>query len=126
MTKVELVVTSSGNVDSLRLNQFVRELVVDLRSKAKVVVEAPKTEPRPGAKSGVGFEVGRIVLAGALSAATAQAVASVLKVWVRRRKDTIVRVRRGDAEVVIKGTSSDVDAALARLSYVLETTDPDS
>lgn len=63
------------------------------------------------------------MLAGVFSATTVQALASVLKIWIKKRKDSVFRLSRGDVELVVEGTGAEVDAALARLPEILGTTD---
>lgn len=124
MTKVDLVFSSHRQVDSVRLDRLTRELAADLRREARIVVDvAPGAAARSGAKSGAGLEVGRLVLAGVFSATTVQALASVLKIWIKKRKDSVFRLSRGDVELVVEGTGAEVDAALARLPEILGTTD---
>jgi hypothetical protein len=116
MADAELTISGYPGIRPADLDAMARALAGDIRRHARLGAQPPAAAAAPGTKSGGAVELGKLALTGAFSATTVKALAAVLRVWIEHRRAGVVKIKRGDDEVVIKGTAKEVDAALDRLS----------
>jgi Effector Associated Constant Component 1 len=123
MTDVELVISGYPGIRPVELDAMARELAADVRQHARLTAQPQPATPSPGMKSGGAVELGKLVLTGVFSATTVKALSAVLRVWIEHRRAGVVKIRRGDDEVLIQGTAKEVSAALDRLPELWAPTD---
>ena len=123
MADVQLVVSGYPGIRPTELDQMTRELAADIQRHARLTARPQSSAPAAGAKSGTAIELGRLVLTGVFSANSIKALCSVLKVWMEHRRAGMIKIRDGDREVEIHGTSKEIGAALERLSQLWKPAD---
>ncbi|MEV1143859.1 hypothetical protein [Micromonospora sp. NPDC049799] len=95
-----------------RLDAVTRGLTTDLRTVRGVTVRHATTTSAAHGKSPEAWALGMLVVGGLFSATTMRAIVQIVIANADRAKARSIRLRRGDAEVVITGQSRVDDPAL--------------
>ncbi|WP_067664914.1 hypothetical protein [Nocardia miyunensis] len=117
----EVLLTVTLDPGAMRqLDQRMKELETDLRGIRGVAVGRGPVTDIPGAKSGVGFAVGSLVVSGALGGTVTLAIRDVLIQFLTRHRANSVTVRNGDREITIdRPSDGQVDAIVGQLPDLL-------
>ncbi|MBB5958811.1 hypothetical protein FHS29_005420 [Saccharothrix tamanrassetensis] len=94
----------AASATNMLLEELLRGARVDVR-------HAPATLP-DGAKSGTGMAISELLLNGAVPAAVAAAVASVITAFVQRGSARKVVIRSGDESITVQGGDARTQRAL--------------
>jgi hypothetical protein len=119
----ELVIEFSPGegVSAARFDRLCAEAAAEVRAVRGLTVASPQADPAPGSKSGLGHEIGVLIVSGVVSAAGLKAIADVVIACAQRTTIGSVTVRRGDTEVTMSGLHpKDVPAETAKLVEALE------
>ncbi|CCH27442.1 hypothetical protein ABZ816_32750 [Actinosynnema sp. NPDC047251] len=95
---------SAASATNMLLDELVRGARVDVR-------HAPAELP-DGAKSGTGMALTELLLNGAVPAAVAAAVASVVTAFVQRGSARKVVIKKGDSTITVQGGDARTQKAL--------------
>jgi hypothetical protein len=123
MTDLQLVVSGYPGIRPTELDQMTRELAADIQRHTRLTAQPQSSAPAAGSKSGTAVDIGKLVLTGVFSANSIKALCSVLKVWIEHRRAGLIKIRDGDREVEIHGTSKEISAALDHLSELWKPAD---
>ncbi|MFD1147797.1 hypothetical protein [Saccharothrix hoggarensis] len=88
------------------------QLLQELVRGARVDARPARAAAPEGSKSGAGATLAELVLNGALPAAVAAAVASVVTAFVQRGGARKVTIRNGDDEITVEGVGARSQKAL--------------
>ncbi|GAA1330750.1 hypothetical protein [Saccharothrix algeriensis] len=87
-------------------------LIGELVRGARVDARRAPAAPPPGAKSGAGMAISELLLNGAVPAAVAAAVASVVTAFVQRGSARKVVIRSGEESITVQGGDARTQRAL--------------
>jgi hypothetical protein len=120
MSEVAVAIQPHTPVAPERLDALAAGLAEDLRTvRGLRIGNAGSTAVGPG-KSPQAWDLGTLILSGVFSAATIGAVAQVLVAYINRSAARSIRLRRGEDEIEIVGsTRLDDPAVIAQLAQLL-------
>ncbi|MFK3981922.1 hypothetical protein ACI2K4_16290 [Micromonospora sp. NPDC050397] len=119
MSEVAVAIETHASVAAERLDSLARGLAEDLRAVPGLRVgNAGSTAVGPG-KSPQAWELGMLLVGGVFSATTMRTIAQIAIAYAERAKARSIRLRSGDHELVITGSSRIDDPVLvAKLEQI--------
>nr|WP_146218315.1 hypothetical protein [Micromonospora acroterricola] len=126
MPELVLVVEPEQPIGGERLDALTQGLGDDLRTMARLqVTSVAAADPGHGSKSVQAWELGMLAVGGLFSATTMRAIAQIAIAYAERTRTRSIRIRRGDTELVITGSTRIDDPTLvAGLARLIETSVP--
>jgi hypothetical protein len=123
MPELVLVVEPEQPIGGERLDALAQGLGDDLRMVPRLqVAPVAATDPVSGTKSAQAWELGMLAVGGLFSATTMRAIAQIAIAYAERTRARSIRIRRGDTELVITGSTRIDDPTLvAGLARLIET-----
>ncbi|WBB68835.1 hypothetical protein [Micromonospora sp. WMMD812] len=126
MPELVLVVEPEQPIGGERLDALTQGLGDDLRVVTRLqVTPVAAADPGHGTKSPQAWELGMLAVGGLFSATTMRAIAQIAIAYAERTRARSIRIRRGDTELVITGSTRIDDPALVTgLARLIEASSP--
>ncbi|WP_320069080.1 hypothetical protein [Micromonospora sp. RTGN7] len=119
MSEFSLLVEPATAVAAERVDQLAAGLADDLRAVRGLRVAYAQSPTTAHGKSQQAWELGMLVVGGFFSAATMRTIVVVAVAYADRIKARSIRLRRGDRELVITGTTKIDEALVTQLAALL-------
>ncbi|KAB1923895.1 hypothetical protein AB0J94_30020 [Micromonospora noduli] len=126
MSELVLVVEPERPIGGERLDALTQGLGDDLRMVPRVqVTSVAAAGVGQGSKSAQAWELGMLAVGGFFSATTMRAIAQIAIAYAERTAARSIRIRCGDTEVVVTGsTRTDDPTLVAGLARLIEASSP--
>lgn len=114
MSELVLDVLADDGYTLTQIDALTFQLMSEIRAMRTFAVRAAEDRPTANGKSGVGQQIGTLIVSGVFSAAAIRSLRDVLVAYIERTKARAVRVRVGEMEVTVTGASRSDLAEIAR------------
>jgi len=95
--------TPSEGLSYSRFDRRCAEIAEEMRLVRGLTITSPRRQAAPGTKSGPAYEIGVLIVSGALSAAGLKAVSAIIIACLERKTAASVKLRLGDKELTVEG-----------------------
>ncbi|RGC69666.1 hypothetical protein C5N14_04500 [Micromonospora sp. MW-13] len=119
MSELSLLVEPAAAVSAERVDELAHGLAEDLRTVRGLRVAHAQSPVTTHGKSQQAWELGMLVVGGVFSATTMRTIALIAVAYADRAKARSIRLRRGDGELVISGSTKVDEALVTQLAALL-------